>query len=118
MKRFIGIVFASLFLFFTAGTAHAYIDRDIATVRIMNKAAGKAHTVKLPIDKIVEFEKLTLRARTCKQTDPFDAEDFFTFIEISKSGDGKIFSGWLSRNEPGSNPLQNADYDVWLVNCE
>ena len=43
---------------------------------------------------------------------------FFMFIEIDKSDEGKIFSGWMSANEPGDNPLQNADYDLWLVKCE
>ena len=38
------------------------------------------------------------------------------FIEISQ--DSKIFSGWMSHNEPGNNPLQHPDYDLWLVGCE
>ncbi len=98
--------------------AHAYTERETATLRVMNKAAGKVHTLKLPVGKMVEFEKLSILVRTCKQTDPFQAEDFFAFVEISKMSDGKIFSNWMGRNEPGDNPVQNPDYDVWLVRCE
>lgn len=96
--------------------AYAYIDRDTAVVRIMNKAAGKAQTIKIPVGRKVAFEKLDLLVRTCKQTDPFQAEDFFMFIEVFQ--DSKIFSGWMSHNEPGNNPLQHPDYDLWLVGCE
>ncbi len=98
--------------------ASAYVERDNAVVRVMNKAAGKAQTVNLPVGRSVEFEKLTMTVRSCKQTDPFQAENFHMFIEIDKKAEGRIFSGWMDRNEPGDNPLQNADYDVWLVRCE
>lgn len=98
--------------------ALAYIDRDIATVRIMNKAAGKVYDLNIPVGNSAQFEKLDINVRACKQSDPFDAEDYFAFLEISTTTDGLIFSNWMSRNEPGVRPLQNADYDVWLVKCE
>lgn len=98
--------------------ALAYIDKNVAVVRILNKAAGKTQMVNLPVGQHTEFEKLAITVKSCKQTDPFQAENFFAFVEISKSSEGKIFSGWMNANEPGENPLQNADYDVWLVKCE
>ena len=107
------VLFVSVVL---PGVAHAYIARDVAVVRIMNKAAGKTQTIKIPVGRDVTFEKMNLLVRTCQQTDPFQAEDFFMFIEVSQ--EAKIFSGWMSRNEPGLNPLQHPDYDVWLVGCE
>ena len=113
VKLLIGGAFA---LGFASG-ANAYVERDVATVRIMNKAAGKTQTLEIPVGRTVEFEKLTMTARSCKQTDPFQAENYFMFIEVAKSGDGDIFSGWMNKNEPGDNPLQDADYDLWLVGC-
>lgn len=111
-------IFSILFLSLVPMVADAYTDKDTAVVRVMDKAAGKVQMVTVPVGQEVAVEKLFLNVRTCKQTDPFQAEDFFTFIEISKADEGRIFSGWMSRNEPGANPLQNADYDVWLVKCE
>jgi hypothetical protein len=98
-------------------SAHAYIDKTTAVVRVMNKAAGRATTVNLPVGGTTEYEKLMITTHACKQTDPFQAEDFLGFFEINRDGN-RIFSGWMSRNEPGYNPLQNADYDIWLVRCE
>ena len=118
-KRFIGSVFFALLLFsFFGNPGYAYIDKNVAIVQIMNKAAGKTQTVRLPIGHTVEFEKLHLLAQTCKQTDPFEAENFYAFIEINKSDSTKVFSNWMNRNTPGATPVQNADYDVWLLNCE
>lgn len=103
---------------FAPMSARAYVDRETAVIRVMNKAAGKVQTITLPVGKMVDYEKLSVMVRSCKQTDPFQAEDYFAFIEVYKDGEGKIFSNWMSRNEPGENPLQNADYDLWLVRCE
>lgn len=98
--------------------AMAYVERDIAVLRIMNKDAGKVQEIKIPVGTEAQFEKLYINVRSCKQTDPFEAEDFWGFIEISETSKGQIFSNWMSRNEPGQNPLQHADYDVWMVGCE
>lgn len=117
-KIVINFVMFCFGLLFFADNASAYVDRNNAIVRIMNKAAGKVQTVTLPVGKTAEFEKLDITIRSCKQTDPFQAENFFAFVEINKDTEGRIFSGWMNSNEPGDNPLQNADYDVWLVKCE
>lgn len=98
--------------------ALAYINRDMAVLRVMNKDAGKVQQISVPVGGEVQFEKLFINVRTCKQSDPFQAEDFFAFLEIAEFDRGQIFGGWLSRNEPGQNPLQHPDYDVWLVKCE
>lgn len=115
MKKYILAIFCGVSML-VGSSAHAYIEHDTAIVRVMNKAAGKAQTVKIPVGRHASYEKLDVLVRNCKQTDPFQAEDYFMFIEISQ--DRKLFSGWMSRNEPGNNPLQHPDYDLWLVGCE
>ena len=97
---------------------NAYVNRDNAVMRIMNKDAGKVQEIVVPVGQEMQFEKLYINVRSCKQSDPFDAENFWTFVEINETDKGLIFSNWMNRNEPGQNPLQHADYDVWLVRCE
>ena len=96
----------------------AYIENNTALLRVMDKAAGKAQVLSVPVGKTVNHNSLTITVRNCKQSDPFDAENFFVFLEIYTKTDGRIFSGWMNRNEPGQNPLQNDSYDVWLEKCE
>lgn len=115
MKKVIITCLSVLCFTYSAG---AYIDQSTAIVSIMNKAAGKAQNIQIPVGSTVEYEKLNITVRTCKQSDPFDAEDYFMFVEVSDNTHGKFFSGWMSHNEPGENPLQNPDYDLWLINCQ
>ena len=118
MKKIIALL--SLLLFFVGimPAANAYVDRPNAVITILDKTSGKTHTTTIPVGYDAKYEKLNFIVRTCKQTDPFMAENAFMFIEISTANNGKIFGGWMNKNEPGENPLQNADYDLWLVNCE
>ncbi len=103
---------------FTIRPAFAYVNQDTAIIRIMDKAAGKTQIVPIKVSETVNYDGLTITLRTCKKTDPFEAENFFAFLEIYTKTDGRIFSGWMNRNEPGYNPLQNDTYDVWIDKCE
>lgn len=116
MKKLL-LVFVAVLTLGVVSNANAYVDRQNAVISIMDKAAGKTHVVSVPVAQESKYEKLSFIVRTCKQTDPFQAENAFMFIEISQNND-LIFSGWMNKNEPGENPLQNADYDMWLVRCE
>lgn len=115
MKKIVSVLLGLCAL---PGVANAYVDHDSAVLRVMNKAAGKVQEIVMPVGQEARFEKLYLNVRACKQTDPFQAENFLAFVEITKMSEGQIYGNWMDRNEPGANPLQNADYDVWLVRCE
>jgi len=106
-----------LFLFSTQ-SVFAYIEQDIAVVRIMDKAAGKVQVMQIKVGDTVKYDGLTIKVQNCKKTDTFEAENFFAFLEIYTKVDKRIFSGWMNRNEPGQNPLQDDTYDVWIEKCE
>lgn len=98
--------------------AFAYVEKNTAVLRVMNKAAGKTQIVPVAVGSTKKYDGLNITVRNCKQSDPFDAENFFVFVEIYTKTDERIFSGWMNRNEPGQNPLQNDTYDVWVEKCE
>lgn len=101
-----------------APAANAYTNRAVAVIQVLNKAAGKTQTLKIPVGETSQLEKLNITVRSCMQSDPFDAENFYAFVEIAQSGNTRFFSNWMDRNTPGKNPVQNPDYDAWLVKCE
>lgn len=111
-------IILSLFISALPVVANAYIDKTNAVIRILNKDAGKVSEHKVVLNQDFKFEKLKIVVRSCKQSDPFEAENFWAFVEIDDVDTGRVFSNWMNRNEPGENPLQHADYDVWLVKCE
>ena len=104
-------------LFFSI-PASAYIEKNTAIVRVMDKAAGKTQKVSLKVGKPIQYDTLTITVHSCKQSDPFDPANFFAFLEIYTKQEERIFSGWMNRNEPGQNPLQDDAFDVWLEKCE
>ena len=103
---------------FSNTSAFAYIEQETAIIRVMNKPAGKTQLVSVPVGETVQHDGLTITVRNCKKSDPFEAETFFVFLEIYTKTDGRIFSGWMNRNEPGQSPLQDDTYDVWIEKCE
>ena len=111
-------IILSLFISALPVVANAYVDKTNAVIRILNKDAGKVSEHTVSVGDVLNYEKLNIVLRSCKQSDPFDAENFWAFVEIKDSDDKLIFSNWLNRNEPGNTPLQHMDYDVWLVRCE
>ncbi len=118
MKLIKNLFFVLTPLFLLSTSAFAYVEKDVAVLRIMNKAAGKTQVVSGNVGGTIKHDGLTIKIDNCKQSDPFDAENFFAFVEIYTKTDERIFSGWMNRNEPGQNPLQDDTYDVWLEKCE
>jgi len=138
-KKFLSIIFYSLFTIHYSLAARTddvpttptpaapgpsesdTIPKLSATLRIMNKAAGKAKTITLSVGKASEYERMNILVRACRTSAPYSARDDFMFAEISKkSGNASptIFSGWMMASDPGYNPLQDSDYDLWLIRCE
>ena len=118
MKKILSILTATLTaVFLYVSDVYAYVERQNAVISILDKASGKNHLFTIPVGQTMEYEKLLFVVRSCKQTDPFQPENAYMFIEILQNN-VQIFGGWMNKNEHGENPLQNADYDVWLVRCE
>lgn len=122
-RKIWGILFAPVFLFlifsslFAETTEDEYVPLETAIIQIMNKQAGKTQTVMVPVGQSTKFDKLEILVQKCLGTNEFMPENYYMFAEIRKSG-RDIFSGWMIKSEPGKNPLQDPDNDVWLVKCE
>ena len=87
-------IILSLFISALPVAANAYVDKSSAVVRILNKDAGKVSEHTINVGNALNFEKLNIVLRSCKQSDPFDAENFWAFVEIKDSDDKLIFSNW------------------------
>ena len=94
-----------------------YTAMQSATIQVMDKAAGRTRTFIVPVGESIKVDKLEILVKKCLGTNEFLPEDFYMFADIVKN-DGKIFSGWMTKSEPGQNPLQDPDNDLWLVRCE
>ena len=94
-----------------------FIQKEIAVVQVLNKQSGRTSTLRIPINTPTQFEKITINIRQCYAMDEFLPENFYMFVNVVKA-ERVIFNGWMSRNEPGQNPLQDPENDLWLTRCE
>jgi len=99
------------------GDEEHYIPMETAVVQVMDKAAGRTRTLNIPVGSTVRFDKIEITVRKCFGVNEFLPEDFYMLADVRKN-DSRIFSGWMTRSEPGQNPLQDPDNDLWLVRCE
>ncbi|MBQ0013347.1 MAG: DUF2155 domain-containing protein [Proteobacteria bacterium] len=118
MNNFFKSLFVAPLFLFSALTAYAYVDKTVALITVMDKAAGKTQNYEIPVGTELDAGKLKITVQSCKQTDPFQAEDSFAFIRVQNENHKVIFSSWMSRNNPGAHPLQNPDYDLWVIECK
>lgn len=123
MKNLLIVIICSLFLVpnsfaqdFTQDLPEKYIPMQLATVQIMNKAAGRTQTLTIPVGQKTQYEKMHIVVEKCLATNEFLPEDYFMFVTINKDKH-QIFSGWMTKSDPGQNPLQDPDNDLWLVKC-
>ncbi|MDR1697286.1 MAG: DUF2155 domain-containing protein [Rickettsiales bacterium] len=107
--------FVTLSLFALCANA-ATVPMNNAELVLLNKASGKTATISAPVGTPVKHDKLEITVRACHTNEPFAPADDFAFVEIETGGE-QIFSGWMIRSNPGYNPVQNADYDVWIKGC-
>ncbi|MCQ2562369.1 MAG: DUF2155 domain-containing protein [Alphaproteobacteria bacterium] len=112
------LLLITLFPLFCSCNSYAFIEKNTADLVVLDKVSGKTQNIQVDIDKPVQYDKLTIVVKNCKQSDPFEAENFYVFLEIYSQKTDRIFSGWMNRNEPSENPLQNVDYDVWVKQCK
>ncbi|MCL2629857.1 MAG: DUF2155 domain-containing protein [Alphaproteobacteria bacterium] len=97
------------------------VKKDFALVRVLDKTSGRTRQLRLPVGQTSNFEKLDITVKTCLAAPEFQPEDYSAFFQINKTGndnrESRVFSGWMLQSSPGANPLEDENYDLWLVKC-
>ncbi|MDR2686044.1 MAG: DUF2155 domain-containing protein [Rickettsiales bacterium] len=97
------------------------VEKKTALVQVLDKASGKTRQLKLSVGQTSQFEKLVIDTKVCLAAAEYSPEDYSAFFQINKAGAAsepvRIFSGWMLQSSPGANPLEDENYDLWLVKC-
>ena len=94
----------------------------VATLGLLNKRNGIARDIILRPGQSVRVGDVIVRLRACETTDPSEPEQLTgAFVQADVRGrDDKwrrIFSGWLYKESPSLNVVENGLYDVWPKSC-
>jgi len=95
----------------------------VATLGILNKRNGEAREFKLKPGQAARIDDVIVRLRACERTAPWETDQLTgAFVQVDVQQPDKsyrrVFSGWLYKERPALNVVQDPVYDVWPKSCE
>ncbi|MEY2927129.1 MAG: hypothetical protein RL367_1606 [Pseudomonadota bacterium] len=95
----------------------------VATLGILNKRNGLWRNLKMKPGEAVRLGDVVVRLSACEQTAPWEQEKWTgAFVQvIAHDPDTKwrrYFSGWLYKESPSLNVVENPIWDVWVKDCQ
>jgi hypothetical protein len=94
----------------------------VAVLGLLNKRNGIVKDLTLKPGQAIRVKDVTVRLKACEATAPWEAEKLTgAFIQMDlKRPDGRWvrrFSGWLYKESPSLNVVEDPVYDVWPKSC-
>jgi len=94
----------------------------VAVLGILNKRNGIVQNVTLRPGQSARWKDVIVRLRACETTAPWEEEKLtgaFVQVDVQKPDKtwGRVFSGWLYKESPSLNVVENPVYDVWPKSC-
>lgn len=103
-------------------TRETPMPERVAVIGMLNKRNGISRDITLHPGQGVRWGNLIVRLRACETTADWETEQLTgAFVQADKRGpDGawrRIFSGWLYKETPSLNVVEDPLYDVWPKSC-
>ena len=94
----------------------------VAVIGFLNKRNGIVRNLTMKPGQSVRAGDAIVRLRACETTAPWEAEKLTgAFLQLDTQGADKkwrrVFSGWVYKESPSLNVVQNPVYDVWPKSC-
>jgi hypothetical protein len=95
----------------------------VAVLGILNKRNGIVQNIALHPGQSARWKDVIVRLRACETTAPWEAEKLtgaFVQVDVQRPDKswGRVFSGWVYKESPSLNVVENPVYDVWPKSCE
>lgn len=94
----------------------------VAVIGLLNKRNGIVRDLTLRPGQAMRVKDVTVRLRACETSAPWETEKLTgAFVQVDRlRPDGKWvrrFSGWLYKESPSLNVVEDPVYDVWPKSC-
>lgn len=113
-----GLVLATLPSLAAADT----ISNPVANFSGLDKITGRITKFDVYINETVQFGALQITPRACYTRPPTETQRTSVFVEVDqvslKGTMTRIFTGWMFADSPALNAVDNAVYDIWLMDCK
>ena len=113
-----GIVLIASLLFIQSAVAEL---KNTAVLRLLDKVTAQSRTAEIAVGETFAFKNLDIHVKMCDKTPPEDKPEsaaFLSIAEIRTDMSIDVFDGWMFASNPSINSLENAVYDVWVVDCK
>ncbi len=106
----------------TAGAGNTPMAQRIAVIGFLNKRNGEARELVMKPGQAFRVGDAIVRLRACEKTAPWEQDQLTgAFLQLDVQGTDRrwrrSFSGWVFRDRPALNVVQNPVYDVWPKSC-
>jgi hypothetical protein len=96
--------------------------KRVAVLGLLNKRNGIARDVTMHPGDALRIGDVVLRLRACDKTAPWEPQTLTgAFVQTDVRGPNghwrRVFSGWLFKESPSLNSVQDPIYDVWVKSC-
>ena len=94
----------------------------VAVIGLLNKRNGIVRDLTLKPGQAMRVKDVTVRLRACETSAPWETEKLTgAFLQVDvRRPDGqwvRRFSGWLYKESPSLNVVEDPVYDVWPKSC-
>ncbi len=98
------------------------MNQRVAVIGFLNKRNGIVHDLKMKPGQSVRAGDAIIHLRACETTAPWESEQLTgAFLQLDVKGSDRkyrrVFSGWVYKESPSLNVVQNPVYDVWPKSC-
>lgn len=105
-----------------AGEGVTPMAERVAVLGVLNKRNGIVRDITLKPGQAIRVKDVIVRLRACETTAPWEAEQLtgaFVQVDIRQPAGQWVrrFSGWLYKESPSLNVVEDAIYDVWPKSC-
>jgi hypothetical protein len=94
----------------------------VAVIGLLNKRNGIVRDLTLKPGQAIRYRDAMVRLRACDASAPWENEKLtgaFVQLDVEQPGGSwkRVFSGWLYKESPSLNVVENSIYDVWPKSC-
>jgi len=109
-----------LFFFLTFAVYAEATEKKFALLKLLNKTTNKVSQKEILVNSKIEWETLSIEVLYCASTPPTEIPEDYVLIDLYDNVNEEsinIYRGWMISSEPDVTSIENAIYDLWLLDC-
>jgi len=117
----LGLQIKIILLFFFTFTVYAEtVEKKFASLKLLNKTTNKVSQKEISVNSKIEWETLIIEVLYCASTPSTKIPEDYVLIDVYDNVNEEsinIYRGWMISSEPDVTSIENAIYDLWLLDC-